>query len=154
MAAKHCFWLMLAGLAVALFRTGPAPAAEPAAAPGGEQKAGGFTEILDLISKPTFPSLSGLIRPEKMGALTDNTCQIRDNHIEPELMSGNKTEVLSGIRILSGISVDVRITIRSDDDEGAPKVKARKADDKRPAKKPTKNKARPQSRAAAPQPKA
>ena len=155
MAAKHFFGLMLTGLAVALFPAGAASAGEPATAQGGEPKAGGFTEILDLISKPTFPSLSGLIRPEKMGALTDNTCQIRDNHVEPELMSGNKTEVLSGIRILSGISVDVRITIRSDDDdEGAPKVKARKTDDKRPAKKPRKNKARSPSRAATPQPKA
>ena len=71
-----------------------------------------------------------------MGVLTDNTCQIRDNHFEPELMSGNKTHVLSGIRILSDISVDVRITIRCDDDERAPKVKAQKTDDKRPAKKP------------------
>ena len=154
MAVKHFFGLMLMGLAVALLPAGTASAGEPATAQGGGQKAGGFADILELISKPTFPSLSGLIRPEKMGALTDNTCQIRDNHIEPELMSGNKTEVLSGIRILSGISVDVRITIRSDDDEGAPKVKARKTDDKRPAKKPKKNKARSQSRAATPQPKA
>jgi len=154
MAAKHFFGLMPMGLAVALLAAGTASAAEPAKAQGGEPKAGGFTDILDLISKPTFPSLSGLIRPEKMGALSDNTCQIRDNHVEPELMSGNKTEVLSGIRILSGISVDVRITIRSDDDDGAPKVKARKTDDKRPAKRPRKNKARSQSRAATPQPKA
>ena len=153
MAAKHLFWLMLAGLALALFRTGPAPAAEPAAAPGGEQKAGGFGEILDLISKPTFPSLSGLIRPEKMGVLTDNTCQIRDNQIEPELMSGNKTEVLSGIHILSGISVDVRVTIRSADDDRGPKVKARKTNDKRPAKKPKKNKTRSRPNEPKPEPK-
>ena len=130
-----------------------APAAEPAAAPGGEQKAGGFGDILDLISKPTFPSLSGLIRPEKMGVLTDNTCQIRDNQIEPELMSGNKTEVLSGIHILSGISVDVRVTIRSADDGRASKVKARKTDDKRPAKKPKKNKTRSRPNEPKPEPK-
>jgi len=43
MAAKHFFWLMLAGLALALFRTGPAPAAEPAAArrPRNSQRSSG-----------------------------------------------------------------------------------------------------------------
>jgi hypothetical protein len=153
MAAKHLFWLTLTGLAMTLSPAGPASAGEPATAPGGEQKAGGFADILELISKPTFPSLSGLIRPEKMGVLTDNTCQIRDNQIEPELMSGNKTEVLSGIRILSGISVDVRVTIRSDDDDRGSKVKARKTDDKRPAKKPKKNKTRSRHNEPKPQPK-
>ena len=78
---------------------------------------------------------------------------IRDNHVEPELMSGNKTEVLSGIRILSDISVEVRVTIRSDDEEGAPKVKARKTDDKRPTKKPKKNKSPSRSGRQQPQPK-
>ncbi|NLF72681.1 MAG: hypothetical protein GX575_26910 [Candidatus Anammoximicrobium sp.] len=160
MAAKNYLGLILAGLSVASLAGGAASAAEPAKAPGGEPKPAGFLEILELMSRPNFPNLSGLIRPEKMGALSDNTCQVTDNqikpefHIEPELMSGNKTEVLSGIHILSGLSVDVRITIRTADKERARKPKAQKANEKRPAQKPKKDKARSPSRPAKPQPKA
>jgi hypothetical protein len=148
MAAKHILGLILTTLVLAFLPVGTAHAAEPATAQGGERKTSGFAEILGLISNPNFPSLSGLIQPEKMGVLTDNTCQIRDNEVEPEVMSGNKVQILSGIRILSGISVDVRVTIRGG--EGSTKGKARKADGKRRSKKSKRNKARSQSAAATP----
>ena len=149
MAAKHFLKLILTALALALLPAGTASAAEPATAQGGERKTGGLADMLDLISKPAFPSLSGLIQPDKMGVLTDNTCQIRDNEVKPELMSGNEVQVLSGIRILSGISVDVRITIRGGG-EKTEKVKARKADDRRQSRKSKKNKVQSSSAVAAP----
>lgn len=146
MAAKHILRLTAAALVLAWLPLGTASAAEPATAQGGERKTSGLAEILDLISKPGFPSLSGLIQPEKMGVLTDNTCQIRDNEVEPQVLSENKVQVLSGIRILSGITVDVRITIRGG--EGAPKAKAHKADGRQRAKKSKKNRARSPSAAS------
>ena len=141
MAAKQIVGLILTGLAAAWLAAGTVSAGEPAKAKVGESQAGGLADLLEIIGKPTFPSLSGLIRPEKMGILTDNPCQIRENEVEAELMSGNQTRILSGIHILSGITVDVHVTVRSGSD-GASKDKAKKADDKRPSKKSRKKKAR------------
>ncbi len=81
-----------------------------------------------------------------MGILTDNPCQIKDNDVEAELMSGNQTRILSGIHILSGISVEVHVTVQSGNDGASKDVAstdgAKKTDDKRHAKKSRKNKAR------------
>jgi hypothetical protein len=75
--------------------------------------------MLSAVGKSQMPSLAGLIQPEKMGLLTDNRCTVRDNetHVlsdleaDVDLLTDNEADVISGLSILSGISVDVQITI-------------------------------------------
>lgn len=78
-------------------------------------KASPLASLVELLSVTGFPNLSGLIQPEQMGVLSDNPLTVRDNPVDVDvdvnLLSGNQTNVLSGIRILSGITVKVEIHI-------------------------------------------
>jgi hypothetical protein len=91
--------------AVSVFADDEAPA-------GGDQvNKGRFTQLLELVGSPTFPSLSGLIQPEKMGMLTDNQDNLSDNRVEVDLFSDNQVQILSDFQFLSGISVNVTINL-------------------------------------------
>lgn len=111
---------------------------------------GGLTGLLDVVGK--LPNLSGLIQPEKMGLLTDNQYRVQDNQAkllseneaDVSLLSGNVTKLAPSIRILSGLSVDVRIVVRSGDGKAASpkaakghgKKKSRKAGQQHAARTP------------------
>lgn len=85
----------------------PKPQTPPQASP--------LAGLIEVLRVTGFPNLSGLIQPERMGVLSDNPLTVRDNPVDVDvdvnLLSGNETNVLSGIRILSGITVNVEIHI-------------------------------------------
>ncbi len=84
--------------------------------------------------------------------MTDNQCRVQDNQTQllsdnetdVNLLSGNVAHILSGIHVLSGISVDVQITIGGNDGQapgpkakkGHGKNKSRKTDKRTAARKP------------------
>jgi hypothetical protein len=72
-----------------------------------------LASLVEVLRVTGFPNLSGLIQPEKMGVLSDNPLTVQDNPVDFDVnvLSGNQTNVLSGIRILSGITVNVEIHI-------------------------------------------
>ncbi|MCH5376845.1 MAG: hypothetical protein JJ992_22995 [Planctomycetes bacterium] len=88
----------------------PAFAGEPKENAGASSTSG-LAQLLDLVGSKSFPSLSGLIQPERMGLLTDNECQMKDNEADLDLLSGNNVSVLSNLHILSGITVTVNIHV-------------------------------------------
>ena len=146
MAANVFVGVMLTGLAWALPSSGTASAAESASAPSGEHKTGGLGDLLKFGGSSTFPGLSGLIRPEKMGILTDNPFQVKENDIDMDLMSGNQTQLLSGIHFLSDISVNVHVTVQVGGAEVS-KDRPKKADAQRHAKRHKRNKSRSKPKA-------
>lgn len=141
---------LLGTLMSALFVTGTAAAEKEAVSQNVVPAAGGLTGLFDAVGK--LPSLSGLIKPEKMGLLADNQCRVHDNQAQllsenktdVNLMSGNVANVLSGIHFLSDISVEVHITVRNDNGKasslkagkGPGKSKSRKAAKHDAARKP------------------
>lgn len=76
-----------------------------------------LASLVEVLRVTGFPNLTGLIQPEKMGVLSDNPLTVRDNPVDVDvdvnLLSGNEMNVLSGIRILSGITVNVQIHVHS-----------------------------------------
>ncbi len=157
--------LPLTLLAIALFAGAAAAADQQADAAESRPKASGVTRMLHAVGKPAMPNLAGLIKPEKMGVLTDNQCRITDNapHLladnetEVELLSGNRAEILSGnevpllsgntaelwsrIRLLSGIKVfsdiqvDVHINVQNSGNRGADRKAKRSAGEKKSRKR-------------------
>jgi hypothetical protein len=101
----------MTAVAFLLLSSGVALAEDASATGSGAAKANPLASLIDLLGSTAIPSLSGLIQPEKMGVLTDNPLTVRDNPVEVELLSGNETNFLSGIRILSGITVNVEVHI-------------------------------------------
>ena len=153
MRTKQLVWLTLTGLTLALL-AGPAAAAEnPPAVKHGDPGAAAWADLLHVVGKLPMSSLSGLVVPEKVGLLTDNQCHLHDNeaHVlsdneaDVELLSGNQTTILSGIRILSGLSLEVNITINTGADK-PPAAKPKKAHRKRKPRKPRKHKAAAKSK--------
>lgn len=147
MKTRPCFWLPLTGLLVALLAGRAAAADAPAPAPASESGAAGWADLLRVVGQLPIPSLTGLIQPEKMGLLTDNETDMN-------LLSGNETNVLSGIHILSDLSIDVHITIGTGDHQATP-GKAKRDAERRRAPKARKHKARAKAKppqAAAPSP--
>ena len=106
-----------------------------------------------------MPSLSGLIKPEKMGLLTDNQIQGNAPHLlsdneaeiasENEMFSSNliaspiQLQLLSGFKLFSDlVNIDVNINVSNSGNEGvaAPNV-ASKAKGKKKSRKGGKKKA-------------
>ncbi len=85
----------------------------------GEPKLDGLASLLGALGGVQIPSLSGLIQPERMGVLTDNECRIEDNqpHLlsdnraDRDFQSGNQVNILSGLHLLSDVTVTVQITV-------------------------------------------
>ena len=131
--------LLVAGGLVGL-ADASAGAAETTAKKTGEPASGGLLGALGAMSNAPLPILSGLIKPEKMGLLTDNPATLKDNetHLlsdndtEVELQAENKVNILSGIQLFSGIKVTVQINVS---DNGSKAAKARKGAGDRPARK-------------------
>ncbi len=88
-----------------------------------------------------------------MGVLTDNECRIEDNqpHLlsdnqaDRDFLSGNQVNVLSGLHLLSDITVTVQVTVGDSDRKAA---KAKKADGDRKSNKADKSRKRKTSRSA------
>jgi hypothetical protein len=120
-------------LGLALLTQLNATAADKSTSPDKNLETGGLSAVLGAVGVPQMPSLSGLIRPEKMGLLADNKLTASDN--EAHLLSGNEADVdilsdntvniLSGVRLLSGVTVKVQISIHRD--QKKPKAKKRRA---------------------------
>ena len=144
----------IAGVGLVLLATGAVAAENESAAKDGEPKTKGLAGLFEGAGKLQMPSLAGLIKPEKMGLLADNQCQVQvkdnapkllsDNQPEMNLLSGNEASFLSRIHILSDLSVNVHITIHRGDAQAAdhkaqaghPKHKSRKAAKPKTARKP------------------
>jgi hypothetical protein len=121
-----------------------------------EDPASGLKTMLQWTGKAGMPNLEGLIKPEKMGALTDNQMNVTDNmpqllannEVEPfsenraptannnAAMSGNRAELfsrinlLSNLKFLSDIEIELEINIEKSGNKGvdakAKKGKGRK----------------------------
>jgi hypothetical protein len=107
---------------IALLAPSDVTAADQTPSPGKSSETSGLAALLGAVGASQVPSLSGLIRPEKMGLLTDNKCTAKgnkvhllsDNEADVDLLSDNKTKLRSDIRILSGLTVHIQITIPAD----------------------------------------
>ncbi|TVS14841.1 MAG: hypothetical protein EA424_18080 [Planctomycetaceae bacterium] len=120
----------------------PKPQTPPQASPLASPLAG----LIEVLRVTGLPNLSKLIQPEKMGVLSDNPLTVRDNPVDIDvdvnLLSGNETNVLSGIRILSGITVNVEVHIHPSPpaaaetpaDRAAPARRAGPTPESRPAR--------------------
>jgi hypothetical protein len=132
MTTRLKFWLPMTAATLILLASRTAQAQDaPATAPA-PAKSTAWSSIFDLLGSNALPSLAGLIQPEKMGVLTDNPLTVRDNSVETQLLSGNETKVMSDIRILSGITVNIHVHIAP----GKPAKTERQAD-KPPRKQKT-----------------
>jgi hypothetical protein len=146
-------WLRVAGLTVVLFVGGTVSAADKSATKDRKPETGGLADIVEVLGQLRALDLSGLIKPQEMELLTDNQCRIKDNeaHLfsgneaEIELLSGNKANLLSGIRILSDFSVDIHVNIQTSDSK-TPSVKAKKRNGKRKSHKSRNRRARAKSK--------
>ncbi len=132
--------LPLAGLGLVLLAGELATAGDKPVKESYESKDDGLPGLISAVSRLPMPNLSGLIKPEKMGLLTDNQCRIQDNeaHLlsdnetDVTLLSGNKVSILSGVRLLSGITINVHVTIHDPDAKASkPKNGHRRRDSKK-----------------------
>ena len=112
---RHNLWQSYVVMALTLFPAVSIFADDKAPAGGDQLKRSGLGQLLELVSSPTLPSLSGLIRPEEMGMLTENQDNFSANKVELDLLSNNKAKILSDFQILSGISVNVTISFGDSD---------------------------------------
>jgi hypothetical protein len=136
----------------AALAVGADQAATPAAV---ETKASGLSGVLDALSGLPMPSLAGLIKPEKMGLLADNQCKVSnnkthllsDNEANVDLLAENEIHVLSDIRLLSGITINVRITVHDPDGRAS---KAKKSRDPHKSRNSPKRKASRKANASSP----
>jgi hypothetical protein len=137
---------LLLGLGFVLVTSDLATAADELPQQSHASKPDGLAGLLDAVGKFPMRSLSGLISPEKMGILTDNQCKIRDNetHLlsdnesEIALLSDNDVRLLSGVRLFSGLTINVHLTI----DRGEGKAtKAKHGEHRRNSKKSKRDKA-------------
>ena len=132
MRTRRILLLSLVGMGLVLLAGGAwAAEGEPAKA-AREPRAGGLSSLLGALGELQIPSLSGLIQPERMGVLTDNQCRITDNqpHLlsdneaDRDFLSGNQVNILSGLHLLSDITVTVQITVQDSDSKAAKPKKA------------------------------
>jgi hypothetical protein len=155
---------ILTGIALAFVASGVFAADAPAGPASGDASLGGLPQLLGALKDIPIPSLNGLIQPEKMGVLTDNTCRVSDNQprlmsdntAERDFQSGNSLEVLSNYRLLSDITVSVEVHVHQGDAQAAQhkdRDKARKTEkkkkDKARAKKAKADKAQAEKAAQA-----
>jgi hypothetical protein len=138
--------LPLTALGVVLVAGELAAAGDEPVTKSDKAKDEGLLGWIGAVSRVPMPNLSGLITPEKMGLLTDNQCRIRDNeaHLlsdnetEVNVLSGNKVSTLSGNRLLSGITINVQVTIHGPNAEAS---KPNSGDRHRGSKKSKRHKA-------------
>jgi hypothetical protein len=153
MSTRRDSLLAVAGMSLILLASGASAAEGETPTAAGEPKAGGLASLLGALSEVQIPSLSGLIQPERMGVLTDNECRIEDNqpHLlsdnqaDRDFLSGNQVNILSGLHLLSDITVTVQVTVGDGDRKAA---KAKKADGDRKSNKADKSKKRKAARNA------
>jgi hypothetical protein len=88
MSTRRASLLILLSLGSLLLGQWDAAAADKSSSVDKNPKTGSLSAVLGV---PNMPSLSGLIRPEKMGLLTDNKLTAKDN--EAHLLSDNETDV-------------------------------------------------------------
>jgi hypothetical protein len=137
MSTRRASLLVLLSLGSLLLGQWDAAAADKSSSVDKNPKTGSLSAVLGV---PNMPSLSGLIRPEKMGLLTDNKLTAKDNeaHLlsdnetDVDILSHNVVEILSGIEVFSGLTVNVRISVHRDHKKankgkGRRKGKSRKA---------------------------
>ena len=137
---------LLLGLGFVLLTSDLAAAADELPQQSHESKNDGLSGLIDAVGRIPMRSLSGLISPEKMGMLTDNQCQIRDNeaHLLSDneadiaLFSGNDIRLLSGVRLLSGLTINLHVTIDRREEKAA---EAKHSDRHRESKRSRRNKA-------------
>ena len=137
MRTRRTSLLLMLSLGLALLGQRNAVAADKSSSVDKNPKTGSLSAVLGV---PNMPSLSGLIRPEKMGVLTDNKFTAKDNeaHLlsdnetDVDILSDNVLEILSGIEVFSGLTVKVKISVHRDHKKankgrGKKKGKSRKA---------------------------
>ena len=130
--------LAMTAVALLLLSSGVALADDASATGSATAQANPLAGLFDLLGSTAIPSLSGLIQPEKMGVLSDNPLTVEDNPIDVELLSGNETNFLSGIRILSGITVNVEIHVHHGERARAERRAERRQQNEPPSeRKPT-----------------
>jgi len=123
-----------------------------------EDPASGLKTMLQWTGKTGMPNLEGLIKPEKMGVLTDNQMNVTDNmpqllannevEVEPfsenqaptannnAAMSGNRAELfsrinlLSNLKFLSNIEIELEINVKKSGNKGVD-AKAKKGKGKK-----------------------
>jgi len=108
--------------------------------------------LLGALGEVQIPSLAGLIQPERMGVLTDNECRVEDNqpHLlsdnraDRDFLSGNQVNILSGLHLLSDITVTIQVTPGNGDRKAA---KPKTADRERKSKKRDKQDKSPKRKA-------
>ena len=140
MRTRFVSLLRLSALVAVLFAGGSVLAADDPGKEPGKSKIDGLLGLIGAVNGLEIPDLAGLIQPEKMGMLTDNQSSIRgnearffsDNEGEFALLSGNHFKILSGIRLFSGITVHVDVSVHAGN---AKRSKAKKDDGRRDAKK-------------------
>lgn len=138
--------VIMVGMLLLLLARGASAAESETPKAAGEPKTGGLPSLLGALGSLQIPSLSGLIQPERMGVLTDNQCRITDNqpHLlsdnqaDRDSLSGNQVNILSGLHLLSDITVTVQITVG---DSGSKAAKPKKAAGDRKSSKSQKRKA-------------
>ena len=151
MITKHVAGLALTVLVWMLPAGGAAAAEGQPAAKDGPPEAAKLADLLKVVDKLPLPSFAGLIKPERLGVLTDNQCRIQDNQTQllsnnaadVDLLSGNQVNILSGLHLLSDISVEIHITIHSGGEDAAGAAKPAK--DKPKSSKARKRQARQRS---------
>lgn len=139
--------LLLLVMGLACMNTGPAFAGEDPGQKSSKSKLDGLLDLMSTVNGLQIPDLTGLIQPEEMGMLTDNKSNIRDNqtHLLSDnetdvgLLSSNRLQFFSGIRLFSGITVHVHVSVQ-DGDARPSKAKDKKDGSRRNAKKPKKSK--------------
>lgn len=132
MRTRRSILVTLVGAGLALLACTVAVADDQSTTRTAKPEAAGISSLLDIFSKSSLPSLSGLIKPEKMGVLTDNQCRIKDN--EPHLLSDNEATVklASDIQVLSGITINVHISVQAGRGKTA---EAKKGNEKRKSRR-------------------
>ena len=132
MRTRRSVWVTLAVAGLVLLACTVTVADDQSTTRTAKPEAAGISGLLDLFGKSSLPSLSGLIKPEKMGVLTDNQCRIKDN--EPHLLSDNEATVklASDIQVLSGITVNVHISVQAGRGKTA---EAKKGNEKRKSRR-------------------
>ena len=146
MKTRLASFLPLAGLGLVLFAGELATAGDKPVKESCESKGDGFSGLISAVGRLPISNLSGLITPDKMGLLMDNQCGIRDNeaHLlsdnetDVDLLSGNKVSILSGVRLLSGFTINVHVIIRDRDAEAS---NPKNGDGRRDSKKSKRHKA-------------
>lgn len=144
MTMRSVLLLLVMGLVPMSAQT--ASAGEDPGQKSSKSKLEGLLDLMSTVNGLRIPDLTGLIQPEEMG-ISDNKSSIRDNqtHVLSDnetdvgLLSGNRLQFFSCIRILSGITVHVHVSVQNGDVRPS-EAKDKKDGSRRNSKKPKKSK--------------